>query len=330
MTRITDGARRDAPASYASRPMLPPAVRLLVLLLCAAFLLAAVPSLASEARSRLLIDADTLAGKLEDPALVVLHLGDAETFAAGHVPGARLLPRNYFSRSRSGNTGSLQLELPDPAAFRMQMQQFGIARGADVVVVFGHDEITSATRVLWALESAGVADRVALLDGGLPEWKRKGLPLSVEPRAFSRTQLSPPGLQPLAVDLRFLRDRSQDVDFALLDARLQEYWSGNARSTYPSGEAPPGHLPGSRNLPYRSVLNADGRFKSSEELRRIFDAVGAREGRQVVVYCHDGLQASTVVYAARLIGLDAKLYDGSYEEWALLEMPLALPAAASR
>lgn len=292
-------------------------------LLCTLALVMAVPSGAAEPRSRLLIDADALAAQIDDPRLVVLHLGDAETYAAGHVPGARLLPRNYFSRSRTGST----LELPDPAAFRMQMQQFGIERGSNVVVVFGKDEITSAARVLWALEATGVADNVSLLDGGLPEWKRRGHPLVVEPRAFARSQLSPLGLQPRAVDLRFLRDRREDVDFALLDARAPEYWLGTSISRFPSGEAPPGHLPGARNLPYRSVLTDDGKFRSDDELRQLFREVGASEGRKIVVYCHEGLQSSAVVLAARLVGLEAHLYDGSIEEWAMLGMPVERPVA---
>lgn len=304
-------------------------MRRMVALLCSAALLVTAPLAAAESRSRLLIDADALAGKIDDPGLVVLHVGDAETFAAGHVPGARLLPRNYLSRSRSGSTGALQLELPDPAAFRMQLQQFGIERGANVVIVFGKDEVASATRVLWALEATGVPDHVALLDGGLPEWKRRGHPLVAEPRTFARSQLLPLGLQPRAVDLRFLRDRRHDVDFALLDARPREYWLGTASSSFPSGNAPPGHLPGSRSLPYRSLLTTDGRFRPSDELRRLFSEAGASEGRRIVVYCHDGLQSSAVVFAARLVGLEAQLYDGSIEEWALLGMPVELPGAAN-
>lgn len=300
----------------------------LVAALSAVLLAMANAATAAEPRSRLLIDADALATRLSDPGLVVLHVGDPGTFEAGHVPGARLLPRNYFSRNRNGSATSLQLELPDPAAFKMQMQLLGIGRGSNVVVVFGNDEVAYAARVIWALESTGVADHISLLDGGLPEWKRRGHPLIVEPRAFERSLLSQLGLQPRAADLRFLRDRRHDVDFALLDARPPEYWHGTASSSFPSGNAPPGHLPGSRNLPYRSVLNAEGRFRSNDELRKIFNEVGASEGRKLVVYCHDGLRSSLVVYAARLIGLDAQLYDGSIEEWALLGMPVELPAAA--
>lgn len=302
-------------------------MKLLATLLCPVVLLMAVPLAAAEPRSRLLIDADTLAAQLDAPGLVVLHMGDTETYSAGHVPGARLLRMNHFSRSSGGSSGSLQLELPDPAAFRMQMQQLGIARGANVVVVFGKDEVAAATRVIWALESTGVVGHIALLDGGLPEWKRRGHPLSVEPRTFARSQLSPPGMQPRAVDVRFLRDRQNGLDFSLLDARPPEYWHGKASRSFPSGEVPAGHLPGSRNLPYRSVLTAEGRYRSNEELRQLFSEVGAQEGRMIVVYCHDGLESSAVVYAARLIGLDAQLYDGSYEEWASMGMPVELPPA---
>lgn len=320
-TRLRTIARLAAPPQQ--RP------RLLAALLGAAALLLAIPSIAGEARSRLLIDADTLARQLDDPRLVVLHLGDAESYAAGHIPGARLLPPDHFSRSRRGTSTSMLHELPDPGAFRMKMQQLGIARDSRVVVVFGNDEVIAAARAIWALEASGIADRVTLLDGGLPAWKQQGHPVSTEPRPFARSELSPVGLQPLAVDLRFLRDRQHDVSFVLLDVRPPEYWNGTVSSDFPTGKAPAGHMPGSINLPYRSVLTADGRFKSNDELRKLFSTVGVDEGTMVVVYCHSGLQSSAVVYAARLIGLDVHLYDGSYEEWTLLGMPVNSPVTAN-
>ena len=168
-------------------------------------------------------------------------MGDTKTYAAGHIPGARLLRVNHFSRSSGGSSGSLQLELPDPAAFTMQIQHLGAATGANVVVVFGKDEVAAATRVIWALESTSVAAHIALLDGGLPEWKRRGHPLSVESRTFARSQLSPPAMSHVP-SMCVAAHPQNGRAFALPMPARPNTGIASASRSFPSGEGPAGHF----------------------------------------------------------------------------------------
>lgn len=301
------------------------------ILVLTALLAVAGPALAaSDPRARLLTDADALAAHLGDRHLVVLHVGDPAVYAAGHVPGARLLPQGYFTKARGSDSQALTLELPDPKALQMQLQQLGIGRDSRIVVVHGKDELVQATRAIHVLDAAGWGDRVSLLDGGLPEWQRRGHPLSTEPPPKPvPTKLTPPKMHPHAVDLVYLQDHKPGAKLALLDARPAPFFNGVERSKYPHGEAPAGRIPGATSLPVASLLTPEGRLQPQDVLRRIFNEAGAVPGKKVAVYCNVGQQASAVLFAARLLGLDAALYDGSFQEWTMHGMPVETPGGGA-
>ncbi|HVZ48627.1 MAG TPA: rhodanese-like domain-containing protein, partial [Gemmatimonadaceae bacterium] len=84
---------------------------------------------------------------------------------------------------------------------------------------------------------------------------------------------------------------------------------------------------GAHNIPYSSTLAASGDYLDVATLQRIFDAAGATPGNRVVTYCHIGMQASALYVAARLLGYDAAVYDGSWEEWSRnAALPIVGPA----
>jgi thiosulfate/3-mercaptopyruvate sulfurtransferase len=97
----------------------------------------------------------------------------------------------------------------------------------------------------------------------------------------------------------------------IVDARAPEYYSG---AKHTSGQRA-GHIPGAVNIPFISITHSDGTVKPKAELAALFERAGVKPGQQLIVYCHIGQQANAVRFAARLLGYDAKLYDGSWEDW---------------
>ena len=97
----------------------------------------------------------------------------------------------------------------------------------------------------------------------------------------------------------------------IVDARNPEYYTGASTA---QGKRP-GHIPGSTNLTFSTLLDSSGRFKSREVLASMFRDAGVKQGDRVVSYCHIGQQATVVYFVARYLGYDARLYDGSWEEW---------------
>ena len=100
----------------------------------------------------------------------------------------------------------------------------------------------------------------------------------------------------------------------MVDARNPQFYDGRDTS-----HARPGHIPGARNLPFDEIVDSSGYFKSPAQLAELFRGAGAASGELVVAYCHIGQQASLVWFGARLLGYDARLYDGSFTEWTTLQ-----------
>src|SRR5690606_12799727 len=115
----------------------------------------------------------------------------------------------------------------------------------------------------------------------------------------------------------------------IIDARDPQFYLG-----FDAGSGSrAGHLPGARSLPYTTVADSTGRFLSDAALTELFRAAGVGRGDRVVVYCHIGQQATAVFFAARLLGYDVRLYDGSFQDWSKhTELPVVLevpPTAAA-
>ncbi len=113
------------------------------------------------------------------------------------------------------------------------------------------------------------------------------------------------------VDAEWVQARQGQPRFRLLDARDSVFYQGLDAG---SGTRP-GHLPAARSLPFTTVTDSAGRFLPDSALRRLFQEAGVSKGDEVVAYCHIGQQATAVVFAARLLGYDARLYDGSFQDW---------------
>jgi thiosulfate/3-mercaptopyruvate sulfurtransferase len=105
-----------------------------------------------------------------------------------------------------------------------------------------------------------------------------------------------------------------------LDARAAKFYSGAEAGQMPRA----GHIPSARNIPFSSLVeDSNNKFKSANTLRELFNAAGVKQGDSVATYCHIGQQASLLYFAARYLGYEAHLYDGSFEDWSHRpELPL--------
>lgn len=251
------------------------------------------------------VSVDWLAAQLNTPGLVILHTGTEKDYGAGHIPGAQLADLSAISRA---GAGGLRLELPEEAALKAALEDLGISNDSRIVVYAGGGSVQAATRVWFTLDIVGLGSRTALLDGGLSAWRGAGKPLSREKAPVAKGNLTMRIDTSRLATADWIKERLGERGTVLLDARLAPFHSGEDPGTMPRG----GRIPGARNVPYPSLLDADGKMIPIEDLRR---QVVSAEGRTYVAYCHIGMQATVLYFAARRLGLDVKLYDGSFQEW---------------
>lgn len=263
-----------------------------------------------------LVDPGWLARYLRDPGVRVIDLRwylsgkkGAEEYARGHIPGATFVD---LDAELTGPVGPGRHPIPSPAQVERAMRRAGISEGSRVVA---YDDAggSVAARLWWLLRGYGHA-AVHVLDGGFPAWVaaggavETGVPV-VAPGDFTARARS------LAVVDRHGVDAARESGGAvILDARAPERYRGEVEPV----DARPGHITGALNAPWAGNL-AEGRFAPPGALRERYGALGVRDGSRVICYCGSGVTACHDVLALTLAGfagLDLRLYEGSWSDWA--------------
>ena len=265
-----------------------------------------------------LTETDELARELDAPDLVIIdaswHMpaenrNAHEEYLAEHIPGAIFFDIDEIADTKSG----LPHMLPPPEKFSSRMRSMGIGDGSRIVV-YDSTGLFSAARVWWTFRVMGVDD-VSVLNGGLPKWKREGLPLESGP-ARSRTARHFTARRNLdlvrdVADIKaLLKDRSAEI----VDARAADRFAGKAPEPRPGLRS--GRIPGSHNLPFAKLLNKDGTLKAAPEIERLFEEAGVDLSKPVVASCGSGITASVLALGLAEIGhRRTAVYDGSWSEW---------------
>lgn len=285
---------------------------------------------AAQSRDQLLITPAWLAQHLGDANLVVFHIGPKPDYDAKHIPGARYVAYNTELAIRATDPApGLSLQMLSPDVLRERLAGLGVSDGSRVVVcVSSSGWVPAATRVIETLRYAGFAD-ASLLDGGLPAWEKGGHPVTSEVPPAKSGQLSALKTAPVVVDADFVKSHLQTLGFAIVDARNTSFYDGSRTGGQPPQSHKTGHIPGAVSVPFDSLLDASGQYKSQDELSAIFTNAGVKSGDTVIAYCHIGQQATAVVFAARLLGFKVMLYDGSFEDWSLRDLPVAKSGGGS-
>jgi thiosulfate/3-mercaptopyruvate sulfurtransferase len=268
-----------------------------------------------------LVSTQWLADNLGRPGVVVLdatyHLPtvkrDARAEYAGeHIPGALFFDIDTIADPDS----SLPHMLPTPESFARTVEALGIGSD-DHVVAYDSYGLMSAARPWWMFRVFG-HDRVSVLDGGLAKWKREGRPVTGAKSVPAPAKRFQPRPRPDLVRskdhlLGNLKDRSEQI----LDARAAGRFQGTAPE--PRAGLRSGHIPGSINLPYNRLVDADAQtVLARDALREQFTKAGVDLGRPIVTSCGSGVTACVLALGLELAGAKhVAVYDGSWSEWGL-------------
>jgi thiosulfate/3-mercaptopyruvate sulfurtransferase len=311
---------------------------------CAAAAALAFVSLASGAsaqvangstRDKLVVTSSWLAEHLTDRDLVVLQVGRKATYDAGHIPGARLVDFDAGALAAPMDhtkPDHVMLEMPATDALREQLAALGISDNSRIVVVPADNYWSPSTRVVLTLDYAGLSN-VMWLDGGTKGWTDNGRSLTAEVPTVKPGNLSPLKIRPVVVDEKFVLDHIRKPGFAIVDARNRNFYDGIPPQRASDGPPPKlGHIPGALSAPYDQFATGNAAaggttLRSSEEIEALFTAAGVKPGDTIIGYCHIGQQATAMLFAARTLGHNVLLYDGSFTEWQKRDLPVENPSA---
>jgi thiosulfate/3-mercaptopyruvate sulfurtransferase len=127
----------------------------------------------------------------------------------------------------------------------------------------------------------------------------------------TRGKLEPCAQGDVITDLAYVSANLHRAGVDIVDARDPQFYTG---ATVPQGRRA-GHIPGASNITYSTVVDDKGKLKPQAELEEMFKNAGIKKGDRVVSYCHIGQQATVIYFVARYLGYDARMFDGSWEDW---------------
>jgi thiosulfate/3-mercaptopyruvate sulfurtransferase len=264
---------------------------------------------ASAGREPMLVTVDWLGDHLSGPSLVLLQIGEKKDYDKGHIPGAQFL--EYESISTPHGQG-LMLELPPVAQLVSVFERLGVSNRSHIILYFGTNWVSPTTRVYWTLDYLGLGDRTSILNGGLVAWQASHHPVSNEVKQPVKGFITPAPRKEIVADADWVSSHLNKPAVTIIDARTHEFYNGSQSDGNPRS----GHIPGAANLSYLDVIDQDNnKFKSADALKDLFRAAGLKPGNLMVSYCHIGQRATVLYFTAKMLGYDAKMYDGSWEDW---------------
>ena len=270
-----------------------------------------------------IVSAEWLKDHLSDENLIILDcsLKNNVTGGPSEYEGIYIKGSRYFDLEGdfSDSTSGLPHTLPSPEAFEKACRNLGI-NNESVIVAYDNMGIYISPRVWWMFTVMGHKN-VAVLDGGLPCWVKNEYPTTSSLKADFQLGNFISDFDSVQVkSIQEVNDNIDSNEYRVIDARSAGRFEGTEPE--PRKGLRGGHIPGSFNVPFQSVLN-DGKFKSNEELITIFEKLNL-EDKPLIFSCGSGVTACVSLMAAnRVLSNNKMVFDGSWTEWAQrLDLPV--------
>ncbi|MGN0926015.1 sulfurtransferase [Pseudomonas sp. YY-1] len=274
---------------------------------------ALLQSVTAHAASEYLVSTDWLEKNLKDPKVRIIEVSVVPgVYERGHIPGAV----NFAWHSDL--VDPVRRDIASQEAFQQLLRKAGVNNDS-TTIIYGDNNNWFAAWGAWVFDVYGV-DNVKLLDGGRAKWEAEGRQLD---RRASTPTAGNVTVKAANKDLRaFLPDvlaaAEKRSDTQLVDIRSADEYNGKVFAPQGVQELAvrAGHVPGAVNVPWGQAVAADGTFKSAEELKKVYGAVGIDGSKPIITYCRIGERSSHTWFALKkILGYDVRNYDGSWTEY---------------
>jgi thiosulfate/3-mercaptopyruvate sulfurtransferase len=264
-----------------------------------------------------IIEVDELKILVGAKNMKVVHFGKPAQYAEGHIPGSVNIWRSDIESSTYPYDGMICSKKQVETLF----SRLGISNG-DTLLVYDAIASCDAARLWWVLKNYGY-DRIRIVNGGIQEWKEKGGALTSEETVVEASNFILPTESPMSSYVtkeEMLRAVSSNEPLIIIDTRTQDEYSGKRQK---KGAMSGGRIPKSHLIDWATCVNYNGdkKFKSYQELSKIYSNLIPNKDDNVIAYCHSGVRsAHTTFVLTELLGYkNVKNYDGSWTEWTHFE-----------
>jgi thiosulfate/3-mercaptopyruvate sulfurtransferase len=264
-----------------------------------------------------LVDTSWVADRLNDPNVRLIEADeDVLLYEVGHIPGAVKLDWHVDVQD------PLSRDFVNREGLEKLFSRWGISNDT-TIVLYGDRNNWYAAYAYWLFTQYGHKS-LKILNGGRAKWEAEGRPYTKEVPQYAPTTYH---AQEADESIRAFRDQVhaglKDSNRRLVDVRSPQEYSGELLHmvNYPQeGAQRAGHIPGAKNIPWAVTANADGTFKTPEELREIYNSKDVTPDKEIISYCRIGERsAHTWFVLTRLLGYpNVRNYDGSWTEWGSL------------
>ena len=215
--------------------------------------------------------------------------------------------------------GKFPNTFPKTAYFEEQAQQIGVNQNS-CIVVYDQLGVYSSARVWWLFKTFGF-NNVAVLNGGLPEWKKHNFPVENNyKKQLTKGDFKAKFQSEKLTFVDQVLSRINDESFCVADARSKGRFY--AETPEPRATVKGGHIPNSYSLPY-TELQESGKMKTKEALQEVFKTINPTN-KSYIFSCGTGITACILALGLELTGHNNyAVYDGSWTEWGSLpDLPI--------
>lgn len=237
-------------------------------------------------------------------------------YNGGHIQGAVFIDVKKDLAGEVKEHGG-RSPLPDLAKFKEKLEFMGISDNT-TVVAYDESELAGAERFWWMLKYLG-HEKMYVLNGGIKAWIRESYPLTPEVPVKEKGYINIRFNEGLITNISQVKASMGLDDFIIVDSRAKERYKGEVEPI----DIKAGHIPGALNYHWKDVLKENGEFKSKEELKEHFKNLEIY--KNITLHCGSGIDACGNFIAMREIGMNPRLYVGSWSDWVSYEdNPIAI------
>jgi thiosulfate/3-mercaptopyruvate sulfurtransferase len=260
-----------------------------------------------------LVNTDWLEKNLNNTKLHIIEVSvDTGVYERGHIPGAVNI------RWHTDLVDPIKRDIASKENLQKTLQALGVNNDS-TIVIYGDSNNWFAAWGAWVFDVYGIKN-VKLLDGGRKKWEAEKRPVTPIATVVKTGNIT------LSNADDALRARLSDVvavankksNTVMVDIRSPDEYSGKifAPAGVQETAIRAGHIPGAVNVPWASAVAEDGTFKSPEELRKVYGAVGIDGKKPIITYCRIGERSSHTWFALKkILGYEVRNYDGSWTEY---------------